>query len=1113
MANKIEYIFSLQDKITAKLGGITATSDKTMAALSGVREKVSSVESVCKDTGRTIGSLKMKIDALQAEKEWIPANNLPAIREYNKEISKLTKEIDALETASGGGKFKKWASDAFDAIPGAGLIKNPLVTGMAALGFAGKAGMNLDEGLAQVNITARLDEAGLSDLKDKLKKIAKDNKADVVLSPVGFEQINSQLNDVDLSLSIFDASLKGSKAGFTDVKTVSAALAQSLSIIGKENASAQEVLDTFFAAKRVGAGEFSDFARYMPNLIAGASNMGIAYKEVAGTFAYMTGKGQSAEKAAVLMENAFSILGRGEVRDKLAKSGVNVFDEAGKIRSLVDIFGELQGVMGDMNDEQKSSFLEKIGLVDKEAKSAFAILTSDITKYNESMHDVANSSGETDAALEYSRNSVQQATEVWNKFKNMGAQVGEIILPVICAGLSVADVVLSAVSFTLDTIVGFFGSWYSLLSEGNPLVVGLTSALGFFTIAMGANYAITQKAVIIGGIKKVLDIAQTAATWGLTTAQWALNAAFYASPLGWIALAIGTVIAAVTYCWQKFEGFRVAVLGVWGVIKEFGATLLNSIVKPFKQVLSGIGGVCSAIVNLVKGNFKEAAAAAKDGFKSIGEGVVGANPVSVLYNTAKNGNYSEAWEKGKQAGRDSWTASQQKTDDLSAADKLIPDPKPLPQTGNVPGTNFNDLMAKLGKDKKGTKTKNVIKLDDNTKNLNETDTYTAVTRKIAPLTVSLKPTETKEQVTNKVLSAGNTIDAKAAFMTKADDRTQSYEPEKDNYLSDIMHNVRKIAAAIMLPVAVTLSASDAKAAEPVSPVINLDVPAPVTNIAQPVSPDVQVAAPAVSVPAFLAIPAPAAPVVDVPAPVANIAQPVSLDVQVAAPAVSVPAFPAIPAPTAPVVDVPAPVANIAQPVSPDVQVAAPAVSVPAFPTIPAPAAPVVDVPAPVANIAQPVSPDVQVAAPAVSVPAFPAIPAPAAPVVDVPAPVANIAQPVSPDVQVAAPAVSVPSFPAIPTPAAPVVDVPAPDVNIPIPEMPEISSPDTSEAFAMPERVTERSSFVSESTTNTVRETGKTVHVEKVCDSVVIHVQNTDNKGSETIRAEILRVLNELAEG
>ena len=924
MANKIEYIFSLQDKISAKLGGITATSDKTVTALSGVREKVASVDAVCKDTGKTVGSLKMKVDALQAEREWIPADNLPAIREYNKEISRLTKEIDALETASGGGKFKKWASDAFEAIPGAGLLKNPLVTGMAAIGFAGKAGMSFDEGMAKVNITAQLDEAGLSDLKKKLKTIADDNKTDVVLAPVGFEQINSQLNDVDLSLSILDASLKGSKAGFTQLDTVSAALAQTLSIVGKENTTAAEVLDTFFAAKRVGAGEFSDFARYMPNLIAGASNLGVAYKEVAGTFAYITGKGQSAERAAVLMENAFSILGRGEVRNKLAKSGVKVFDEAGKIRSLVDIFSDLQGVMAGLNDEQKSSFLEKLGMVDKEAKNAFAILTSDITKYNASMKDVVNSSGETDKALEYSQNSVQRLTEVWNKFKNIGVTVGEIILPIISAGLSVADVVLTGVSSTLNIVVGFFSSWYSLLREGNPLVVGLTAALGFYTIAMGANYATTQKAVIIGGIKKVMDIAQTAATWGLTTAQWALNAAFYASPLGWVALAIGAVIAAVTYCWQKFEGFRVAILGVWGVIKEFGATLLDSVVKPFKQVLSGIGGVCSAIVNLVKGNFKEAAAAAKDGFKNIGEGVLGANPVSILYDTAQNGNYSQAWEKGKQAGRDSWVASQQKTDDVSTMDKLIPTPAPLPEPGNMPGTNFNDLMAKLGKDKKGAKAKKVLKLDDDVKNLNETAVYTAVTRKLAPLTVSLKPTEAKERVTDKVLPAGNVIDAKTAFAAKADDRTQSYEPEKENYLSDILSNVRKIAAAVMLPLAVTLSSPEVKGAE--QPVVNLASPELVAQ---------------------------------------------------------------------------------------------------------------------------------------------------------------------SPAVQLGGPVVNVPEFPAA--------------------SVPDVKLPQLSDAYSMPEKTTEKSSFISENTTTV--ETGKTVHVGKVCDSVVIHVANTDNKGSETIRAEIMRVLDELAEG
>jgi TP901 family phage tail tape measure protein len=738
MANKIEYIFSLRDQISAKLAGITATSEKTRSALSGVQEKVRSAEDVFQDTGKTIGSLKARIDALQAEKEWIPADNLPAIKEYNREISRLTNELNELETAAGGGKFKKWASEAFDALPGANLLKNPLVTGITAATFAGSAGMTFDENMAKVNITAQLDEAGLDDLKKRLKQIAADNKTDIQVVPVGFEAINSQVNDVELSLSILDAALKGSKAGFTDLDTVSAALAQTLSIVGKENTTAQEVLDTFFAAKRVGAGEFADFARYMPNLIAGADNLGIAYKEVAGTFAYMTGKGQSAERAATLMENAFSVLGRVDVRKKLSAAGVDVFDDTGKIRSVVDIFTDLQNVLGGLNDEQKSSLLEQFGLVDKEAKSAFSVLMSDTEKLRESMNDVANSTGETTAALGYSRNAVQQATEVWNQFKNVGLQVGEIILPVISAGLTVAGGVLDGVSVVMDTVIDFFSGWYALIQQGNPVIIGLTTTLGILTAAMAVNYAWAQRAVVIGGIKKVLDITQTAVTGGLTAAQLALNAAFMASPLGWIAAGIGVVIGVVTLCWQKFEGFRMVVLGVWEVIKEFGRTLFDSIVAPFQKILSGIGSVGTAIVQLVKGNFSEAAEAAKQGFKEISQGVVTSNPVSIITRTIQNGDYSTAWEKGRQAGRDSWAASRE--------DKQTPivvqptETTPLQPTSTpMASPNFDKLLASLETGKKASGKSKVLDLNETPGNLSESSAYSAITQKLKPREVSLLP--------------------------------------------------------------------------------------------------------------------------------------------------------------------------------------------------------------------------------------------------------------------------------------------------------------------------------------------------------------------------------------
>ena len=47
---------------------------------------------------------------------------------------------------------------------------------------------------------------------------------------------------------------------------------------------------------------------------------------------------------------------------------------------------------------------------------------------------------------------------------------------------------------------------------------------------------------------------------------------------------------------------------------------------------------------------------------------------------------------------------------------------------------------------------------------------------------------------------------------------------------------------------------------------------------------------------------------------------------------------------------------------------------------------------------------------------------------------------------------------------------------------------------------------------STQTEPSRTINVGKVCESVVIHVANVDNKGSETIKKEILNVLNEIAE-
>ena len=257
----------------------------------------------------------------------------------------------------------------------------------------------------------------------------------------------------------------------------------------------------------------------------------------------------------------------------------------------------------------------------------------------------------------------------------------------------------------------------------------------------------------------------------------------------------------------------------------------------------GIGGVCSAIVSLLKGNFKEAAGLAKEGFTDIGEGVLGANPVSVAYNTLQGGNYSAAWEKGKQAGRDSWASSMQ-PDDTDAANKLMPE---IPEPVTSPATNvpdFDALMKKIGttsKGKTGTKKSATLRLDDEpvTANLGETAEYTAATRKLEPATIPVKAAEVTAPAA-QVIGKTVPLNSAAPATGKIDERTQTYDGEETNYLADIMQNVRKIAAAVLVPLTIAAAPVDEGKAKEAAPV-NVSGPAvgiPDIAVSMPDIPDI-----------------------------------------------------------------------------------------------------------------------------------------------------------------------------------------------------------------------------------------------------------------------------------
>lgn len=669
--NKTLYELLLKDGVSSKLRTISASSSATSDHFETLKKKQNDLVGITSDLGGSMYSLKAKIDLLQQEKELLPKSNISTIKEYNKEIAKLNKEVEQLDNKGKGGAFKNFFGK-LNSLTG-GLALDPIAIASAGIGTAVKGAMSHWESMAKINITAQLDKQEIDDLSAEIKRITTANKADITIAPIGFEKIISQVGDVKSSLDILDAVQKGAKGGFIDMDIAAGALAQTLSIVGSANTTPLEILDTFFASKRVGAGEFADFAKYMPNLIAGASNLGIEYKEVAGVFAYMTGKGQSAEKAAVLMENAFSVLGRGEVQEGMKKLGINAFDAEGNIRSLLDIAEDMNEVFAGKSDKEKSNLLESMGLRDKEAKNSFAILTSDTDKLKMSLDQVTNSAGETNKAVELSVNPNQKAQEVWNSFKLIMLNTGEAVLPIVYIALDAVCGVLEIITPVLDVAIGFVTSFFDKLQDGNPILWGMVTAITAFALVTNFAEIAMKGAAIASAIKTGWDVLANTATAIWTGTQWGLNTALYACPLTWVALGVGILVGGILWAWDSFEGFRKVILGTWEVVKGFGNAISESVLGPIKQILSGLGLIGEAISLAFSGDFSGAWKTAKDGAKQLFE----ANPITIGINTTAkiaDVDYSELYDKG--------------------AEKAI-----RKEEGKKDGLSIFDLTSKSSKDK------------------------------------------------------------------------------------------------------------------------------------------------------------------------------------------------------------------------------------------------------------------------------------------------------------------------------------------------------------------------------------------------------------------------------
>jgi TP901 family phage tail tape measure protein len=368
-----------------------------------------------------------------------------------------------------GGSLKSAANE----VPGLNsvisLATNPytaIAAGIAAVATAavdatGRA-MNFEQGMSKINTTARLGQSELAGLRNELLDMGGDaTSVKLATIPDAFNQIISGVGNTEDALAIMGPALKASQAGFMDMKTSGDAAVNVLGAAGLAASHATEVYDTLTAAVRQGKGESADFASYLPKILPLSQQVGFNYQEIAGSFALMTSKGQTAEQATTLLQNAMSALSKSEIlygsksKKGLLDSGVAVYDHTGKVRKLADIVDSLAGRMQGMTDKQRQAYLAGIGF-DQQAAGAFSILAQNAQQNREMIAGTTNSAGELAQAYERSLSPMDKLTQLGNQYDRLMTKVGYKILPYVNRALEFGLAFVEKIKANSEPISHYF---------------------------------------------------------------------------------------------------------------------------------------------------------------------------------------------------------------------------------------------------------------------------------------------------------------------------------------------------------------------------------------------------------------------------------------------------------------------------------------------------------------------------------------------------------------------------------------------------------------------------------------------------------------------------------
>lgn len=573
-----------------------------------------------------INETKQKLESLKDQQKAMDAaevdKNSEEYRKLQREIieteSKLKtfnaqlKAIGNADLRALGEKFKKIG----DQITKAGeamtkYVTTPIVGGLAA---SAKAALSYGDAIAKMSTIADESQVPVDQLKQQIIQLSNETgKGSTELAEAAYQALSASVETKDVMGFLQDASGLA-KAGFLETADAVDVLTTIINAFGYSADDANNIANQLIQTQNDGKTTVNELAQAMGQVIPTASALNIPLEQLNASYVMLTKQGINTANSTTYLNGMFTELADGgsTVSEILQNETGKTFGQLMKDGATL---GDVMDILNKSVDGDSEAFLNLWGNT-RAGKGALALLNGGVAEFNAEALQMANSTGNVEAALDKLATPGAKARAALNSLVNAGIQIGDVLAPYIEKAVTFIQGLLdkfNALSPATQQIIVIVAAVVAAIGPLLVVVGTLISSLGSLLIMGPALIAVISPfaSVILGviGVITFLIAAGVALYKNWDTVK------MYATMLkDWL---IKTWTAIKTGITNTVNALRTGVTTAWSTLKTSVMSVVNTLKTALSSAWNTIKSTATTVWNAIKTAITTPIQSARDAVKKV----------------------------------------------------------------------------------------------------------------------------------------------------------------------------------------------------------------------------------------------------------------------------------------------------------------------------------------------------------------------------------------------------------------------------------------------------------------------------------------------------------------